>query len=336
MKNLIQKLVEAVGPSGFEKQVRELILAEVTPLADEARVDPLGNLIVRKGQKTSQGLRIMLDAHMDEIGVIVTHIDENGFVRFTNLGGVYARMCQGSRVRFTKGTRGCIGVESLDSKDKLATLEQMFIDVGAASKADCPVAIGDAAAFERPFLDLGSRLMAKSMDDRLGVAVLIETLRNLSQTPHELFFVFSVQEEVGLRGATAAAYGVNPDIGISVDVTATGDTPKGLVMDVAIGKGPAIKVRDSGQIADPRIVRWMGATAEKAGLPHQYEVLLSGTTDASVMQLARAGVPSGCISLPCRYVHSPSETVDYADVQNSVRLLVELLSHPLNLDEYSL
>lgn len=333
MKNLIQRLVEAVGPSGFEKQVRELILAEVTPLADEARVDPLGNLIVRKGQKTTEGLRIMLDAHMDEIGVIVTHIDENGFVRFTNLGSVYARMCQGSRVRFTNGTPGCIGIEVSENNDKLPTLDQMFIDVGATSKADCPVAIGDAAAFERPFVNLGTRIMAKSMDDRLGVAVLIETLRQLKQTPHELYFVFSVQEEVGLRGATAAAYGINPDIGISVDVTLTGDTPKGVVMDVALGKGPAIKVRDSGQIADPRIVRWMGDTAEKAGLPHQYEVLLSGTTDASVMQLSRAGVPCGCLSLPCRYVHSPSETVDYADVENSVRLLVELLSHSVNLED---
>jgi endoglucanase len=296
-------------------------------------VDPLGNLIVRKGQKTPQGLRIMLDAHMDEIGVIVTHIDENGFVRFTNLGGVNARMCQGSRVRFTNGTCGCIGIEVSDNNDKPPSLDQMFIDVGAFGRADCPVTIGDAAAFDRPFLDLGNRLMAKSMDDRSGVAILIETLRQLSQTPHEIYFVFSVQEEVGLRGATAAAYGINPDIGISVDVTVTGDTPKGLVMDIALGKGPAIKVRDSGQIADPHLVRWMGDTAEKAGLPHQYEVLLSGTTDASVMQLARAGVPSGCLSLPCRYVHSPSETVDYRDVQNSVRLLVELLSHPLNLEE---
>jgi tetrahedral aminopeptidase len=333
MKNLIQRLVEAVGPSGYEKQVRELILAEVTPLADEARVDALGSLIVRKGQKTPQGLRIMLDAHMDEIGVIVTHIDENGFVRFTNLGGVNARMCQGSRVRFTNGTRGCIGVEVSDNNDKPLSLEQMFIDVGASSRADCPVTIGDSAAFDRPYMDLGNRLMAKSMDDRLGVAVLIETLRQLTQTPHEVYFVFSVQEEVGLRGATTAAYGINPDVGISVDVTLTGDTPKGLVMDVALGKGPAIKVRDSGQIADPRLVRWMADTAEKAGLPHQYEVLLAGTTDASVMQLARAGVPSGCLSLPCRYVHSPSETADYRDVQNSVRLLVELLSHPFNLEE---
>ena len=335
MKNLIQKLVEAIGPSGFEKQVRELILAEVTPLADEARIDPLGNLLVRKGQKNSDGLRIMVDAHMDEIGVIVTHIDENGFMRFTNLGGVNPRQCQGSRVRFLNGTAGCIGIEVSDNNDRPPALDQMFIDVGATSKANCPVAVGDVAAFERPFVDLGSRLMAKSMDDRLGVAVLIESLRRLEHTPHEVYFVFSVQEEVGLRGATAAAYSVNPDIGISVDVTLTGDTPKGLVMEVALGKGPAIKVRDSGQIADPRIVRWMGDTAEKAGLPHQYEVLLSGSTDASAMQLARAGVPSGCISLPCRYVHSPSETVDYDDVQNAVRLLVELLSHPLTLEDYA-
>jgi endoglucanase len=169
------------------------------------------------------------------------------------------------------------------------------------------------------------------MDDRVGVAVLIEALRQLSKTPHQLLFVFSTQEEVGLRGATAAAFGVDPNLGLAVDVTATGDTPNGLKMDVRLGKGPAIKIRDEGMLADPAVVDWMVKSAQKAKIPHQLEILESGRTDAAAIQLSRAGVPSGCLSIPCRYIHSQSEMVDYADVQNALNLLLELLSNPVQL-----
>jgi putative aminopeptidase FrvX len=169
------------------------------------------------------------------------------------------------------------------------------------------------------------------MDDRIGVAVLIETLRRLDRTPHELYFVFSVQEEVGLRGATTAAFGIDPDLGLAVDVTATGDTPKAEKMEVSLGKGPAIKVRDSGMLADPRLVDRMVRSAEIAGLPYQLEVLERGTTDARSIQLTRAGVPTGCLSIPCRYIHAPSEMVDHNDVQNAVSLLVALLKGPIEL-----
>jgi endoglucanase len=331
MKPLIQKLVESTGPSGYETAVRNLVRAEVEKYADEVSIDALGNLIARKGQKGEGGLRIMLAAHMDEIGLIVTHIDENGFARFTTIGGVGARTCLGGRVRFMGGVQGVIGGERLDHADKVHTIEQLFVDVGATSRADCPVKVGDVAGFERPFMDLGDRLVAKSMDDRISVAVLIETLRHIKSTPNELVFVFTTQEEVGTRGATSAAYAVDPDLGISVDVTLSGDTPKGVRMEVSLGKGPAIKVRDGGMLADPRLVRVMVETAEKAGIPYQMEVLEGGTTDARAMQLARAGVPAGCVSIPCRYVHSPSEMVDYRDVQNSVKLLVELLSKVIKL-----
>ncbi len=331
MKSLIQKLVETTGPSGYEKALRDMVRAEISAQADEMRVDALGSLIARKGRKSEQGLRIMLSAHMDEIGVIATHIDEHGFVRFSPIGGVGTQTLLGGRVRFTGGARGVIGFEKIDTWDQLPGMERMFIDVGATSREDCPVKVGEMAGFERPFLDMGDRLAAKSMDDRISVAVLIETLRQIGETPNELFFVFSVQEEVGLRGATTAAYGVDPDVGISVDVTRSGDTPRALPMAVALGKGPAIKVRDSGMISDPRVVRWMVAGAEKAGLPYQLEVLERGSTDAAAMQLARAGVAAGCVSIPCRYIHSPSEMVDYHDVQNAVRLLVELLSQPVRL-----
>ena len=332
MKELIKKLVETTGPSGYETAVRDLVRAEVESLADSIRADALGNLIARKGRKSEGGMRIMLAGHMDEIGVMVTHVDENGFVRFTTLGGVGAATCLGGRVRFINGTAGVIYGEKLESPDKVYTFEQLFIDVGAASKADCPVKVGDVAAFDRPFVDLGDRLVSKAMDDRISVAVMIETLRQIKQTPHELVFVFTTQEEVGIRGATSAAYAVDPDLGISVDVTRSGDTPKGVRMDVSLGKGPAIKVRDSGMLSDPRLVRCMVETAEKNAIPYQLEVLEGGTTDARAMQLARAGVPSGCLSIPCRYIHSPSEMVDYRDVQNAVRLLAALLSSPIKLE----
>ena len=274
----------------------------------------------------------MLAAHMDEIGVIATHIDESGFIRFTTIGGVQRHTCIGGRVRFLNGTQGVIGYETLDDVNKLPTFNQMYIDVGASSRADCPVRVGDVAAFDRPFSAYGQRLVSKAMDDRIGVAILIETLQQIKSGYNQVYFVFSVQEEVGLRGATTAAYGLDPDIGIAVDVTRSGDTPKGIKMDVVLGSGPAIKVRDSGMLSDPRVVDWMVATAEKAKIPYQLEVLEAGTTDARAIQLTRAGVPAGCISIPCRYVHAPSEMVDYYDVQNAVRLLTALVKHKVKLD----
>jgi len=332
MKSIIRKLVEAVGPSGYESGVRDLVREEITGLVDEMRVDALGNLIARKGVKGEGGMRVMLSAHMDEIGLIATHVDEKGFVRFTTIGGVRPHTCISGRVRFLNGAQGLISMERVDDPNRLPTIENLYIDVGATGRADCPVSVGDLAVFDRPFLDLGDRLVSKAMDDRISVAVMIETLRQLKTSPHELYFVFSTQEEVGLRGATTAAYGVDPDLGVAVDVTQTGDTPKGFRMEVSLGKGPAIKVRDGGMLSDPRVVRWMVAAAEAAGLPYQLEVLEGGTTDARAIQMARAGVLSGCVSIPTRYIHSPSEMVDYNDVQNAVKLLIALLSGPISLE----
>ena len=327
MKSLIHRLVETNGPSGYEAQVRALVRSEVEPHAEQVRVDALGNLIAVTGQANSDGRKVMLSAHMDEIGLIATHVDEKGFIRFTSLGGVNRLNLPGSRVRFLDGTPGVIGAEQLEDANRLPSFDQLFIDVGASSRDDCPVRVGDTAVFERPFLDLGKRLAAKAMDDRIGVAVLIETLKRLDGTPNQVFFVFSVQEEVGLRGATTAAYGLDPDIGIAVDVTRSGDTPKGVKMDVQLGKGPAIKVRDGGMLSDPRVVDWMVRTAQQEKLPHQIEVLEGGTTDARAIQLSRAGVPAGCSSIPCRYIHAPSELVDLSDVENAVKLLLAMLKH---------
>jgi endoglucanase len=332
MKTLIHKLITTPGPSGYERQIREVVRAEIESYADEVRVDALGNLITRKGDVKDDGLRIMLAAHMDEIGIMATHVDDNGFVRFANIGGVFPKYCLGGRVRFLNGTLGVIGTEKMDDAYTVPPLDKMFVDVGATDRAGCPVQVGDVGAFERPFSEMGDRLVSKAMDDRISVAILIETMRQLKDTPHQVYFVFSVQEEVGLRGATTAAFDINPDIGLAVDVTRTGDTPKGEKMEVSLGKGPAIKVRDAGMLADPRIVDWMVQAAEDAKLPYQLEVLMRGTTDARAIQLSRAGVPVGCLSIPTRYLHSPSEMVDYTDVQNAVRLLLELLNRAITLE----
>ena len=333
MKQLLQTLTETFGPSGYEEEVRQIVRREVEALADEIRVDALGNLIARKcpAKPTRDTKRIMIAAHMDEIGVIVSHVDENGFVRFSPIGGVFRRYVVGGRVRFLNGTQGIIGFDRLDNINELPTLDKVYIDVGATSPRDCPVKIGDVAAFDRPYSDLGKRLVAKSMDNRVGVVVAIETLRALKSSPHDLYFAFTTQEEVGVRGATTSAYGIDPDVGIALDVTPSGDTPNALRMEMALGKGPCIKIQDVGMIADTRIVQWMIQTAERNKIPYQREVLLIGGTDARAIQLTRAGVPAGCISIPVRYVHSPSEMVDYSDIQNTIKLLTAVLRTPIQL-----
>jgi putative aminopeptidase FrvX len=323
MRELIRKLTETYGPSGAEEQIRAVIRAEVEPLADELRVDPLGSLVAHKQR---EGKRIMLAAHMDEIGVMVTYVDEKGFARFTNIGGVRTLNCVGGRVAFADGTLGVINVEQKrDNADKIPQMSQLYIDVGATSHADCPVQVGDTAVFVRPFAAQGRRLIAKAIDDRIGCAILIETLRRLKRTPYDAYFVFTVQEEVGLRGARTSAYGIDPDMAIAVDITATGDTPESRHMAVELGKGPAIKVQDRGMIAHVEVRELLTRRAKEAKIPYQLEVLELGSTDAAAMQLVRAGVPAGCISIPCRHFHSPSEMVDEDDVENCVRLLLEVL-----------
>ena len=331
MKQLLKTLTETYGPSGYEDAVRKVILKEVKPLADEVSVDVLGNLIVRK--KPSVGAKnpkkIMLAAHMDEIGIIVSHVDKKGFVRFTSVGGAFGRYTLGARVHFLNGVTGVVGYDRLEQIDNWLPINKMFIDVGASSKEDCPVKVGDVAAFERAFIEVGDhRLVAKSLDDRSGVIVLIETLRAIKSTPNDLYFVFTTQEEVGTRGAGAAAFSVNPDIGIAVDVTPTGDTPSSLKMVMELGNGPCIKFRDVGMLSDPRVVDWMIKAAEKAKIPYQREVLLVGSTDAREIQISRTGVMTGALSIPCRYVHSASEMVDINDLKNSIKLLTSMLNKP--------
>ena len=335
MKEIIRKLTECYGPSGHEGAVRELIMAELKEagiLSDkktELHVDALGNLLVRR--PGSGGTRVMLAAHMDEIGVVVTHVDQRGFLRFGAIGGVRPLPLLGGRVRFSDGTIGVIGLEKLEDASRIPSLEKFYIDVGAADREGCKVKVGDVGCFLRGYEELGDRIVAKAMDDRIGCAVLIQVMRELKKSPHDISFVFTVQEEVGLRGAVTSGYGAEPDVALAVDVTYTGDTPESAPMAVGLGGGPAIKIKDGGMLTHVGVKEWLLATARAAGIPFQREVLLAGTTDASAIQTTRSGVPAGCVSIPTRYVHMPSEMVDYRDVQGAVKLLEAALSEPIDI-----
>ncbi|MDK1029194.1 MAG: M42 family metallopeptidase [Anaerolineae bacterium] len=328
MKKLIQKLTDTYSPSGYEEAIRDVILAEIKELAEDIRVDALGNIIAKKGK---HGKRVMVAAHMDEIGLIATHIDESGFVYFTSVGGSNPRYLPGGHVRFVNGVLGVIGSERISKANVVQPIDKLFVDVGATSAAECPVQVGDMAAFVHPNVQMGGRLVAKSLDDRIGVAVAIETMRRLKSGPNEVFFVFSVQEELGTRGAIVSAYGIDPEIGIGLDVSHTGDTPNSIRRELALGAGPAIMVKDSRMLYDPKVVAWMEGTAKKAKIPVQREVLVGGSTDARAIQVTRLGVPTGGLAIPCRYIHSPSEMIDYEDVENAVKLLTALLSAPIEL-----
>jgi putative aminopeptidase FrvX len=326
LKKLLQKLNETPAPSGYEDSLRELLRKEIKPFADQVRVDTLGNLIARKGSAANRGKRIMLAAHMDEVGLIASHIDEAGIIRFNPIGDPVNKCLPGGRVRFLTGISGVIAANTMKISGELPALDKMYVDVGASSRKGCPVKVGDIAVFEHPFAEMGNRIVARSMDNRAGVAVLIETMRTLKTTPHEIYFVFTTQGEVGMGGAATAAFGLDPVIGIAVDIASADDGPNSNQNGIMLGKGPAIQIRDPLMLADRRVVDWMIRTAEKAHLAYQQEVTPKDSTDARVIQLTRSGVAAGGLCIPCRYNHSPSEMIDYEDMQNTIKLLKGLLS----------
>ncbi len=323
---LAKKLCNIYGPAGREDAVRQTIRSEIKRHCTRIEVDRLGNLIANKAPKRGHGDKIMLCAHMDEIGLIVTHIDKNGFLRFTNVGGIFTDRILYERVIFENGTLGVIGVETKRETPKPPRMDNMFIDIGAKNKkgAEALVRIGDIATFHQEAVTLNERFSAKALDDRIGCYCLIETIKKIKNNKDDLYFVFSVQEEVGLRGAQTGAYAIAPKYAIAVDVTDTGDTPESSKMDVAIGKGVAIKVKDSYFISNPLIRDKLVSFAQKIKIPYQLEILEMGTTDAAVIQLVKEGVLSGVLSIPTRYVHSTNEVCDFKDVENTVKLLTHL------------
>lgn len=327
MKSILQTLTQIPAPSGREDKLRAAIQKMIQPHADEIRVDALGNLIARKGKKAKNGKRIMLAAHLDEIGLIVSHVDANGYARFSTLGGFRPHRRVGTRVKFLSGAVGVIGLErEAEEKDRAPSLDRYFIDMGATSAKDSPVKVGDVAVFDANFLDLGDRVISKCLDDRVGVALLIESLRSLKSGKNEVWYVFTVQEEVGARGAGPASYGIDPDVGIAVDVTIANDMPNTRERNpISLGGGPAIKVKDSGVIADPRLVEVMTRLAEKNRIPYKFEVIESLGSDARMMQIAGLGAQAGGLAIPLRNLHSPSEMIDMGDVKNAGRLLAAFL-----------
>lgn len=327
MMETLKKMALCISPSGHEKGIREIIKEAVSDLADEISVDPLGNLIVHKKGK---GKKVMISAHMDEIGFMVTYAEKEGFLRFCPIGGINAHNILNNKVVFQNGVVGVIGIDG-NLKDNKPTFEQMYIDIGVSSgeEALSMVAIGDVCGFYTKFAVMGDRICSKSLDDRIACYAVIEALKNIEYSPNDLYFVFSTQEELGLRGAKAAAFSIDPDIGIAVDVTGTGDTPESNKMAVKLGGGAAIKIKDNSVLCHRTVIDAMKKAAMEHQVDYQLEVLPYGGTDAGAIHLTKAGVPSGAISIPCRYIHSPSEMVSMHDVVECTKLLTHVLSMPL-------
>ncbi|MDI6600698.1 MAG: M42 family metallopeptidase [Thermoanaerobacteraceae bacterium] len=330
MKKLLRRLISIYGPSGNEEEIKEAIKEEIKGYVDEIRADTMGNLIaVKKGN----GPKVMLAAHMDQIGLIVTYIDDKGFLRFAPVGGFNVTDLVDRKVRFKNGTVGVVSYENEIKEIKDVTLNNMYIDIGASSREEAisMVKVGDVAVYYTPFGENNGKCTSCAMDNRAACALLVEVIKSLKDSPHEIYFVFTVQEELGLRGATTAAYAIEPYAAIAVDVTDTGDTPKSLPMAVKLGAGPAIKVLDQSVMVHPAIKNIMIEEAEKLGIPYQMEVLKTGGTDSGAIALSKSGVPTGCLSIPCRYIHSDSEMVDISDIENGVKLLTGILQDGIRL-----
>lgn len=328
MNELIRTLTQAWGPTSYETGIRDILVRELEPLHLEHQTDPLGNLIYHVPAAGKQ--KLLLSAHMDQIGIIVTYIDKNGFLRFGPVGGLNPYQVLGHRFIFANGTTGVVGVESKEHGTmEHLTLDKLFLDIGAASQEEAAgkVAIGDFAVYVGTCTQMGNRVTSAALDNRIGCYVLLEALRATAGKPlaYDVYGMFSVQEEIGLKGAKVGAWNVQPDLAIALDVTGCGDTPESFVLEIALGKGPAIKVKDAGMIATPVVRDLLVATAKKHGIPYQLEVLPFGSTDAAYIQMNAGGVPSCVISIPDRYVHSASEVVDLGDVDACIKLLTAVL-----------
>lgn len=326
---LLKRLVEVYSPSGDEESIANIIKKEIEDYVDEVSVDSLGNLIARK---KGNGKKIMIAGHMDQIGLMLTDIDKEGFLRFTNIGGISPHISLNQRVVFKNGTVGVVYMEPIDDMSKLK-LENMYIDIGAKDKEDAEkkVNIGDTCVYLSQYYEDDNRVTTGCLDDRIGCYIMIEAIKELSSSKNDLYFVFTVQEELGLRGARTSAYSINPDIGIAVDITGSGDTPKAKRFAVSMGKGAAIKVKDQGIVVHPKIKELMINTAKENNIDYQLEILERGATDSGAIHLTREGVPSGVISVPTRYGHSPCETISKNDVVSCIKLLTKLLEKEINL-----
>lgn len=319
----LQMLNACHGPSGNEKDVAAAIQKLASPFADECRTDVMGNLIVhRKGK----GSRILFAAHMDSIGCMVTHMEQEGYLRFGKVGGVHVSDILYTPVRFQNGVRGLITADERVESAKL-TLDDLYIDIGAhdVAEAGAMVKVGDTAVYDTPAFGAGDRLVSPYMDNRISCVVILMALEQLAQAGqggNDIYFVFTSQEEVGLRGAKTATYGIDPDFGIAVDVTPANDEPGSKHRSSSkLGGGAAIKVMDASVICHPEMVAKLDLLAKNSGIASQMDVITAGGTDAGSIHTSRMGVLTGGISIPCRYIHTPTEMVDRGDVESCVRLV---------------
>jgi len=339
VKELLKKLSDAHGLSSYEGSIREIIRSELAGHVDEFTEDAMGNLVaIRRGDD----FKVMVASHMDEIGQMVQYIDENGFLRFVPIGGWFAPVLYTQRVILhgKKGpVTGVIGAKpphllSTEERKKEIKMEDFFIDIGATSAeevADLGVEIGTPITTDRTFTELANnRVTGKAMDNRVGVALLIKTLKETT-SPHTIYGVFTVQEELGLKGAKVSAFTLDPDCAIATDVTIPGDHPGVTKKEASpeMGKGPVlvlVSAQGRGLMADWKLADWLRAAADEAEIPYQLEVGTGGNTDATIIHLVRGGIPSIPLSIPARYIHSPVEVVDIGDIEAGVNLLLAALN----------
>ncbi|WMJ75062.1 M42 family metallopeptidase [Cytophagaceae bacterium ABcell3] len=337
--SLLAKVCELPGAPGFEQPIRKFICETVAPFVDELRVDNMGNVItLKKGNANPDGKKVMVAAHMDEIGFIVTHITEQGFLKFHTLGGFDPKTLTAQRV-IVHGKQDLIGVMGSkpvhvmkpEERNKPAQIDEFFIDLGLPKEeVEKFVQVGTPVTRERGLIEMGDCVNCKSLDNRVSVYILIETLKQLKNVPYDVYGVFSVQEEVGLRGANVAAHQINPDYGIALDTTIAYDTPSASAHEkiTSLGNGTAIKIMDSSVICDYRMVAFLKATAEDKGIKWQSEILTAGGTDtASVQRMGQNGSIAGAISIPTRHIHQVIEMVHKKDVAGSVGLLKAALEN---------
>lgn len=319
---ILEKLTQINGVSGNEEAVRHFIADEIRKYCDDVYTDAMGNLIAHK---QGTGKKLMFAAHIDEIGIMVTNIDDNGFLRFTSIGGLNVPNLSNLRVSFSNGVKGVIGTDEEAFKKK-QSIDNLYIDIGSKTKKDSEklISIGSTAAFDGSFYKNGNIIVSKALDDRAGCAALIGAA-SMADTDNDLYFVFTAQEEVGLRGAKAAAFEINPDVAVAIDVTDTGDTPNAPVMAVNLGDGCAVKIMDRSVICSADVRNAMIETAKKNKIPYQLEIMTDGGTDAGAINLTRSGIRTGGISIPTRYIHSPSEMIHTQDLENCVKLINELI-----------
>ncbi len=337
---LLRELSEANAPSGFEEEVRAIARRELASLVDEIRQDEMGNLIaIRRGQRQGDRLRIMLAGHMDEIGFLVKYVEDEGFLRLNPLGGFDPKVLIAKRVTVMGKSgklTGVIGAKPIhvmtdEEKKALPKLESLFVDLGLpADQVKEQVEVGTPVTLEQSFRHWGDVATGKALDNRVSVWVIVRALQRAAATPHDVLAVFTAQEEVGLRGARTAAYGLDPDLGIAIDVTLACDVPGvDKASQVAkLGAGTAIKVMDAASISHPGLVRKLRSLAESRDIPYQLEILPRGGTDAGGIQMAREGKPVATLSVPTRYVHTVVEMLNVRDLEATADLLAAFLSTP--------